>query len=64
MNNEKELELYIGRLDGESWKSLARAQYEIASNNKLTHKEAMISVYEKIIEVGTGTLISVPQGRG
>ena len=51
----RELETHINELIGEVWQALARSQYFL-SRQKMSHKDAMTSVNNKVIEVVTKVL--------
>ncbi len=51
-----EIEEYLGKLEGEAWKALARTQYEKSRSEGRTHEEAFVDTLDKIIEVGDRTL--------
>ena len=57
VDNEKtEIEKYVGKLEGEVWKALAKAQYEKSRSEGRTHKEAFVDTLDKIIEVSSKIL--------
>lgn len=49
----RELEIYINDLTGIEWLALARSQYLLSRQKEMSHKDAMTSVTDKIIEVAT-----------
>jgi hypothetical protein len=47
---ETELQIFVDKLMGETWKNLAWAYYDSARIEGASHKDAMIVVYEAIIK--------------